>query len=182
MPKIQDDPQHDVRAGAADRERPQDETFMRLALEQAEMGRKTPGGGEVGCVIVKDGKPLASGFNQTEMDFDPTGHAEIVTLRRLGKLLGATEFRGCTVYCTLQCCSMCAAACIWAKVGRIVYGATRNDVHELYFDARHYNTADLIQDAFRDDIELIGGVLAEECARLYRGPDEAVSEAEQTNK
>jgi tRNA(adenine34) deaminase len=30
---------------------------------------------------------------------------------------------------------MCTAAFIWAKVQRIVYGATRNDVHSMYFDA-----------------------------------------------
>jgi len=31
---------------------------------------------------------------------------------------------------------------------------------------------DFIADAFRDDLVLIGGVLAEECAALYYGPDD----------
>ena len=25
-------------------------------------------------------------------------------------------------------------ACVWAKIGRIVYGATRDDVHRMYFE------------------------------------------------
>ena len=145
----------------------EDERFMRMALEQARQGSQTPGGGEVGCVIVRDGEVLARGFNEAERTFDPTAHAEIVTLRKLGQRLRAAEFPGCTLYCTLQCCGMCTMACIWAKVSRIVYGATRADVHSMYFEERHLNTADFISDAFRRDLEVTAGVLAAECSALY---------------
>lgn len=149
-----------------------DEDFMRLALAEAWKGDRTPGAGEVGCVIVRDGEVVASGHNEAELRHDPTAHAEIVTLRRLGETWKTTEFRDCTLYCTLQPCSMCAVACVWAKIKRVVYGATRRDVHSMYFDARHIDAADLIRDAFRDDVEIVGGVLAEECARLYWRPGE----------
>jgi tRNA(adenine34) deaminase len=151
----------------------EDERFMRMALEQARRGDRTPGAGEVGCVIVRDGEVLAEGFNEAEGSFDPTGHAEIVTLRKLGRKLRTVDFRGCTVYCTLQCCGMCTMACVWAKISRIVYGATRDDVHSMYFEARHLNTADFIADAFRKDLEVVGGVLARECCELYYSPDDA---------
>ena len=105
----------------------------------------------------------------------------MVALRKAGEKLQAIDLRGCTVYCTLQPCSMCTAACIWAKIGRIVYGATRNDVHSMYFDARHFNTADLVADAFRDDLEIIAGVLANECSNLYYKPDEQPPAEEQIN-
>ena len=36
-----------------------------------------------------------------------------------------------------------------------MYGATRNDVHSMYFDAKHVNAADLVTDAFRDDVEIL---------------------------
>ncbi len=144
---------------------------MRLAMEQARKGLGTPDAGEVGCVIVRDGEVLAEGFNEAEIAFDPTGHAEIVTLRKLGKKLRTTEFRGCTLYCTLQCCGMCTMACIWAKISRIVYGAKRQDVHSMYFETRHWDTADFISDAFRNDLEVSGGVLADECAELYYKKD-----------
>ncbi len=154
---------------------------MRLALQQAHLGDRTPGAGEVGCVIVRDGVVVAEGHNEAEMSCDPTAHAEIVTLRRLGQKLQTIDLRGTTVYCTLQPCSMCTVACIWAKVSRIVYGAARDDVHSMYFDTRHFNTADLVRDAFREDIEIVGGVLAEECAKLYYRPEDAVPLGEQTN-
>ncbi len=160
---------------------PDDERFMRLAIEQARKGDKIPGAGEVGCVIVREGQVLAAGHNEAEMRHDPTAHAEIVTLRKLGEKLQTTDFRGCTLYCTLQPCGMCSIACVWAKITRIVYGATRNDVHSMYFDTKHFNTADLIRDAFREDVEITGGVLAEECAQFYYRPSENPPREEQVN-
>ena len=88
-----------------------------------------------------------------------------------GEKLQTMDFSGCTVYCTLQPCSMCAVACVWGKISRIVYGATRNDVHSMYFDTKHINTADLVADAFKNDLEVVGGVLADECVTLYYRPD-----------
>ncbi len=143
---------------------------MRLAIEQARLGLAKPGAGEVGCVIVKDGVVAAAGCNEAEATHDPTAHAEIVTLRKLGQSLKTMQFPGYTLYCTLQCCGMCSMACIWAKLDRIVYGATRDDVHSMYFEAKHLNTADFIRDAFRDEIEILGGILAKECAELYYKP------------
>jgi tRNA(adenine34) deaminase len=181
MPEIIHDPNNDVRASAGERERPDDENFMWLAVEQARIGDRTCGGGEVGCVIVRDGEVLVAAHNEVDLRYDPTAHAEIVALRRLGEKLNQVEFRGCTLYCTLQPCSMCTAACIWAKIGRIVYGATRNDVHSMYFDEKHFNTADLVADAFREDLEIVAGLLAEECSKFYYKPGEDPPAEEQTN-
>ena len=72
-------------------------------------------------------------------------------------------------------------ASIWTKIGRIVYGAEREQVNEMYFEDRHYDTMDFIRDAFKDDIEIRGGVLGDECAALYVGPDEDVPEEERVN-
>ncbi len=159
----------------------EDERWMRLAIEQAQKGDQTPGAGEVGCVIVKGGELLACGHNEAELRHDPTAHAEIVTMRKLGEKLKTTDFRGCTLYCTLQPCSMCTVACVWGKVTRIVFGATRNDVHSMYFDSRHINASDLIRDAFREDIEIVGGVLVEECCAFYYRPEDQPPKQEQIN-
>jgi tRNA(adenine34) deaminase len=143
------------------------EYFMRLALEQAKLG-VAQGGGEIGCVIVKDGKLVASGYNEEELQYDPTAHGEIVTIRKLCKEWQNRHIPGCTIYSTLQPCGMCTVACIWAGITTIVYGAERKDVSSLYFDERHNNTIDLVHDAFRDDITVISGVLEEECSTLYK--------------
>jgi tRNA(adenine34) deaminase len=156
--------------------------WMQRALQQAEEGNDTPGGSPIGCVIVYEGKVIGEGFNEADIHCDPSAHAEIVAMRRAGKQMGSKEFRGATLYTTLQPCGMCSMASIWAKVGRIVYGAGRGDVHSSYFEDRHMNTIDFIRDAYRDDLSMRAGVLAQQCAALYIPPDADIPEEEQFNK
>jgi tRNA(adenine34) deaminase len=77
---------------------------------------------------------------------------------------------------------MCTMASIWAKIGRIVYGAGRDDVHSMYFENRHLDTMDFVQDAFRKDLVLEGGLLVKECAALYVPPEADVPKEEQFNR
>jgi tRNA(adenine34) deaminase len=156
----------------------QDLQFMRLAIEQARKGQQTPGGAEVGAVLVTDGTVRCAGFNEAEMHHDPTAHAEMVVIRRLCAELKTNSLEGFTLYCTLQPCGMCTMACLWAGISRIVYGAGRDDVHAVYFESRNNNTFDFIRDAFRDDLEIEDGILAEECATFYARPQESVPERE----
>ncbi len=158
-----------------------DEAFMRRAIGHARQGDLSPGGSPIGCVIVLDGEIVGEGHNEVDDRHDPTAHAEVVAMRRAGERLGTHEFRGATLYSTLQPCGMCSMASIWAKLGRIVYGAERHQVHEMYFEDRHMNAVDFIRDAFKDDITIEGGLLGDECAALYVGPGEHVPEAEKVN-
>lgn len=159
-----------------------DEGWMRRAIELARQGEARPGANPIGCVIVRDGAVLGEACNEVDMRFDPTAHAEIVAIRRAGAHLRCHEMRGAVLYSTLEPCAMCTAAAIWAKVGRIVFGAGRADVHAMYFEERHLSTLDFIRDAFRNDLTLRGGVLATACARLYVPPDAEVPPAEQFNR
>jgi tRNA(adenine34) deaminase len=154
----------------------QDLHFMRLAIQQARQGQQTLGGAEVGAVLVRDGAALCAGFNESEMRHDPTAHAEMVVIRRLCAELETNSLEGFTLYCTLQPCGMCTMACLWAGISRIVYGAGRDDVHAVYFESRHDNTFDFIRDAFRRDLQVEGGLLAEECAAFYAHPQQPVPE------
>ena len=72
-------------------------------------------------------------------------------------------------------------ASIWSKVGRVVFGAGREDVHRMYFEDRHIDTMTFIADAYRDDIVIEGGVLRAECAALYYGPNDDPPLEEQGN-
>jgi tRNA(adenine34) deaminase len=154
---------------------------MRRAISLAQQGDLKPGGSPIGCVIVLDGEIIGEGHNEVDARHDPTAHAEIIAMRRAGERLGTHEFRGAALYSTLQPCGMCSMASIWAKLGRIVYGAERHQVHEMYFEDRHMNAVDFIADAFKDDISIEGGLLGDECAALYVGPDEHVPEADRVN-
>ena len=159
-----------------------DTAWMRRAITLAKEGNAQPGKNGIGCVIVRDGVVIGEGCNEVELRHDATAHAEIVSMRRAGRFLGCQELRGAVLYTTLQPCGMCSMASIWAKIGRIVYGAGRGDVHAEYFEDRHLDTVDFIRDAFRRDLSLEGGLMVRECAALYVPPDADVPRAEQFNR
>jgi tRNA(adenine34) deaminase len=87
---------------------------MQCALALAREGDSIPGKNPIGCVIVRDGKIIGEGCNEVDLRHDAIAHAEIVSMRRAGDILQ---------------CGMCTMASIWAKIGRIVFGAGRHDVH-----------------------------------------------------
>jgi tRNA(adenine34) deaminase len=159
-----------------------DAGWMRHAIALAREGNAKPGMNGIGCVIVRDGSLIGEGCNEVEFRHDPTAHAEIVSMRRAGQRLASHELRGAVLYTTLQPCGMCTMASIWAKIGRIVYGAGREDVHAEYFEDRHLDTVDFIRDAFRNDLALEGGLMARECAALYVPPGAKVPKNEQFNR
>jgi tRNA(adenine34) deaminase len=158
-----------------------DSAFMVRALELAKRGDKVAGASPIGCVIVLDGRVVAEGHNEVGVRHDPTAHAEMVAIRRAGAALERDELRGATLYSTLQPCGMCTMASIWSRIDRIVYGAGRDDVHRMYFEDRHLDTMNFIRDAYREDLPVVGGVLREECAALYYGPDDDPPQQEQGN-
>jgi len=158
-----------------------DDRWMRRAIELARQGEAREGSNPIGCVIVRDGVAIAEACNEVDLLHDPTAHAEMLAIRRAGAGLQCQELRGAVLYTTLQPCGMCTMASIWAKLGRIVFGAGRDDVHRMYFEERHLDTMDFIRDAFRDDLSLEGGVLAEECAGLYVSRWAKVPKREQFN-
>lgn len=161
---------------------PTDEDWMRAALEYAIAEKGVdPANTPIAAIVVLDGQEVARGVNRTAEACDATAHAEVVALRAAGAAHGAMRIDGATLYSTLQPCGMCTFAGIWAGIGRIVYGAGRDDVHEMYFEDRHLSTLDYVVDAYKDDLTLEGGVLASECARLYFGPGADVPEELQAN-
>jgi tRNA(adenine34) deaminase len=158
-----------------------DERFMRAAIAVATSRGDDPSLSPIGCVIVMGGEIVAAERNRVDEQRDVTAHAEICAIRAAGRHFDKGELRGATLYSTLQPCGMCTMASIWSKVGRVVYGAGREDVHRMYFEARHVDTLTFIADAYRDDIVIHGGVARRECAGLYYRPDDVVPVSEQGN-
>ncbi|MBC7800149.1 MAG: nucleoside deaminase [Gemmatimonadaceae bacterium] len=155
---------------------------MARAVALAHKGGQTEGASPIGCVIVLDGKIVGEGHNEVGLRHDPTAHAEIVAIRRAGAAMERDDLSGATLYSTLQPCGMCTMASIWSRVGRIVYGAGRDDVHRMYFEDRHLDTMNFIRDAYRDDLPVVAGFMVRECAALYYGPDDNPPAEEQANR
>ena len=101
---------------------PDDEAWMRAALAEAEAAA-AKGEIPIGAVIVRGGELIASGHNVRETERDPTGHAEMVAIRRAAARLGAWRLTGTTLYVTIEPCPMCAGALVLARIERLVYGA-----------------------------------------------------------
>jgi tRNA(adenine34) deaminase len=160
----------------------EDRRFMRRALAVATADGDDPSLSPIGSVIVQHGRIVAAARNCVVEHHDPTAHAEMVAIRAACAELETEELRGATLYSTLQPCGMCTMATIWSKIGRVVYGAGRDDVHAMYFEDRHIDTLSFIADAYREDIVIRGGVLRAACKRLYYGPDDNVPLDEQGNR
>ena len=60
----------------------EDEAYMKLAEKEAMVAlgeREVP----VGCVVVRNGEVIARGHNRTNLELDPTRHAELVAIDSL---------------------------------------------------------------------------------------------------
>ena len=96
---------------------------MQRALElaqEAEAAGEVP----VGAVLVSDGNIIAEASNALITNSDPTGHAEVVVLRKAGEILANYRLSGTTLYVTLEPCAMCAGALVHARVERLVFAAS----------------------------------------------------------
>ncbi len=95
---------------------------MTIAMAQAE---KAAAVGEVpvGAVVVRGSEMVASAYNLTETNRDPTAHAEILVIRAAAARLGDARLSECDLYVTLEPCAMCAAAISHARIRRLYFGA-----------------------------------------------------------
>ncbi len=122
--------------------------FLALALEEARRGIENDDGGPFGAVIVRDGVVISRAHNEVLKRNDPTAHAEILAIREASSILGRYDLSDCEIYTTSEPCPMCFAAIFWARIKRLVYGTTREDVARIGFDDS------LIYDVIRGEAEL----------------------------
>ncbi len=99
-----------------------DEYCMRRALLQAQ---KAFDEGEVpvGAVATREGRIVASAYNQVETLKDATAHAEIILITKLSALLGDWRLSDCEIYVTKEPCPMCAGAIVNSRIRRLVFAA-----------------------------------------------------------
>jgi guanine deaminase len=122
--------------------------FMAIALEEAMEGIENDDGGPFGAVVVRDGKVVSKAHNEVLKRNDPTAHAEILAIREASSILGRFDLSDCEIYSTSEPCPMCFSAIFWARIKRLVYGTTREDVAEIGFDDS------LIYDVIKGEAEL----------------------------
>ena len=112
----------------------QDEIFMKRAISLAQEGVDANAGGPFGCVIVKDNKIIAEGYNKVTSTNDPTAHAEVVAIRKACETLGSFQLDDCTVYTSCEPCPMCFGAIYWARPKMVYFACDKVDAAKIDFD------------------------------------------------
>jgi tRNA(adenine34) deaminase len=138
------------------------EFYMRRAMSEAGKALakdETP----VGAVIVRDGKVIAAGHNEKELKHDPTSHAEIAAIRKASRKLGSWRLNDCDMYVTLEPCTMCAGAIIQARLRRLYVGTPDPKAGAAGSVLNVLQT-----DEFNHQVEVVYGILEEECSRILK--------------
>ena len=148
-----------------EKERTEDERWMLRALEAC--GRGVEGGqSPFGACIVRGGEELVSEHNHVWMRSDPTAHAEVCAIRAACASVKAVHLEGATIYSTTEPCPMCFTAIHWARIGRIVFGATVEDAAGFGFNELRISN-EMMKRVSGSRVELVGGVLREEAIGLF---------------
>lgn len=124
-----------------------------------------------GALIVntKSGERLMRATNAVMRENDPSSHAEVRTVRLACKKLKSTSLAGYTMYSTCEPCPMCMANALWARLDRVVFGATIADANryclQIQIPAKEV--------AKRSDMQCIveGPVLRDLCNTLFTHPN-----------
>lgn len=141
----------------------QDEKYMKAALREAKKAYKleeVP----IGCVIVQNNKIIARGYNRRNTDKNTLAHAEISAIKKASKKTGDWRLEDCTMYVTLEPCQMCAGAIVQSRLGKVVIGSMNPKA------GCAGSVINLLQmKQFNHQVEMVTGILDEECSTMLSG-------------
>jgi len=135
-----------------------EDKFMKSALKCAQ---KALAEGEVpiGAVVVLNGKIIARGHNRRTKRQIATAHAEVEAIEKACKKLSSWRIPECELYVTLEPCPMCMGAALNARIKRVYFGAFEDKGRSLTEQIASGNI-------LNHKVEVIGGVMEEECKNL----------------
>ena len=140
-----------------------DEKYMKAAIREAKKAYKleeVP----IGCVIVRENKIIARGYNRRNTDKNTLAHAEISAIKKASKKTGDWRLEDCTMYVTLEPCQMCAGAIVQSRMGKVVIGSMNPKA------GCAGSVINLLQmKQFNHQVEMETGVLEEECSVMLSG-------------
>jgi len=140
----------------------QDEHYMQLALQQADVAAQQ-GEVPVGAVLVLPDGRMFSACNAPISQHDVTAHAEIQVMRLACAALGNYRLLGAQLFVSLEPCLMCAGAMVHARLGRLVYGASEPKTGAV---ASLYQI--LSDERLNHQVSVHGGMLAEQASQQLK--------------
>ena len=139
-----------------------EEKYMKQAIKQA-MKAQEKDEVPIGCVIVKDDKIIARGYNLRQSKQQSYAHAEMIAIQKACKKLGTWRLEDCDLYVTLEPCPMCAGAIQQSRIKKVVFGAY--DPKGGFFGS-NFNINEVKGLNHYPEVE--GGILKEETAQLLK--------------
>lgn len=137
-----------------------EEKFMKAAIREAKKAyalEEVP----IGCVIVREEKIIARGYNRRNTDKNTLAHAELSAIKKASKKCGDWRLEDCTMYVTLEPCQMCAGAIVQSRMKKVVIAAMNPKA------GCAGSVLNLLQMAeFNHQVEIQRGVLGEECSAM----------------
>ena len=144
-----------------------DERFMRLAIEKTRDGIEA-GQFPFGACLVRDGEVLATAHNTVPREGDITRHAEIDAVREACRKLDSVDLSGSVLYATGTPCAMCFTSAEMAGIDRVVIGVGPEDFRAYYPLTSRTSTFRIQSGTTENGIEIVSGVLREECLALFK--------------
>lgn len=138
----------------------EDERYMRQAITQAKKALKNDDV-PIGCVIVRDGKVIARGYNRRNKDRQSLAHAELMAIKRASKIVGDWRLEDCKMYVTLEPCQMCSGAIVQARIPEVVIGCMNP---KAGCAGSVINLLDMA--GFNHRVKITKGILENECSKM----------------
>lgn len=136
---------------------------MRAALEEANhaaMRDEVP----IGAIITNDkGEIVARTGNKTRELSDPCAHAEILAIRAACESINSQRIPNYTLYVTLEPCAMCAAAISFARISRVIFGASDQKGGGILHGGKFYT-----QPTCHHKPSVQHGLMAENCGGILK--------------
>jgi len=117
----------------------------------------------IGAVLVKDGEVIARNSNRTIELNDPTAHAEVLCIREACAQAGVQRIPEYDLYVTLEPCTMCAGAIAFARIKRLIIGASDAKGGGVLHGAKFFD-----QPTCHHKIEIEHGLMADECGQILK--------------
>jgi guanine deaminase len=143
--------------------------FMLQAIAKTREGIAA-GNSPFGACVIKQGTVVVNAHNTVWTSTDPTAHAEVNAIRLAAKALGTIDLTGCVMYTTCEPCPMCLSAIHWARIDRVVYGATIADAAMAGFNELKFNAKRLAKEGGSKLVvdQLADAKVCQQCAELFR--------------
>lgn len=141
-----------------------DHTYMQAALEEARLAQdrdEVP----IGAILVHKatGEIIARNGNRTIEMNDPTAHAEILVIREACAQIGKQRIPDFELYVTLEPCTMCAAAIAFARIPRLIIGASDEKGGGILHGAKFFS-----QSTCHHKIQIEHGIMRDECGQILK--------------